>query len=245
MASVHFILQGKGGVGKSLVASMLVQFLRTKTDESLVHCIDTDPVNQTLAGYKEFNAESLNILRDEVIDERSFDKLMEIIFGLPDEDHLVIDNGASSFVPLCAYLTENQAIGLLKDAGHTVYMHSVITGGQAIQDTLRSLRLLFDNAGFKAAEIVTWLNHYFGEVEMNGSRFEDFQIYRDFSERFRALIEIPHRKQSTFGRDLEGVLAEKISFEAAIHSTRSIMERQRLKSWWAAACEVMELAHFV
>ena len=29
MATIHFILQGKGGVGKSFVASMLVQFFKT------------------------------------------------------------------------------------------------------------------------------------------------------------------------------------------------------------------------
>ena len=47
--AVHFILQGKGGVGKSLVAA-IAQYVRTRTDA--VVCFDTDPINQTLTNYR-------------------------------------------------------------------------------------------------------------------------------------------------------------------------------------------------
>ena len=39
--AIHFTLQGKGGVGKSLVASILAQYFRHRGAE--IHCIDTDP----------------------------------------------------------------------------------------------------------------------------------------------------------------------------------------------------------
>ncbi len=45
--AIHLTLQGKGGVGKRLVASVLAQYLREKGKE--VRCIDTDPVNRTFA----------------------------------------------------------------------------------------------------------------------------------------------------------------------------------------------------
>ena len=38
--TVHLILQGKGGVGKSLVAAILVQYFREK--QKVVQCFDTD-----------------------------------------------------------------------------------------------------------------------------------------------------------------------------------------------------------
>lgn len=47
---VHFTLQGKGGVGKSFISSLLIQYLRDKGQ--LVTVVDTDPVNATLTGYK-------------------------------------------------------------------------------------------------------------------------------------------------------------------------------------------------
>ena len=37
-ASVHLILQGKGGVGKSFVSAILAQYFRTKS--APVHCLD-------------------------------------------------------------------------------------------------------------------------------------------------------------------------------------------------------------
>ncbi|CCG42341.1 hypothetical protein PHAMO_380009 [Magnetospirillum molischianum DSM 120] len=42
---------------------------------------------------------------------------------------MVVDNGASTFVPLCSYLLQNEVIPLLAEAGHGVRFHTVITGG--------------------------------------------------------------------------------------------------------------------
>ena len=50
--AIHLTLQGKGGVGKSLVATVLAQYLREKGKD--VRCIDTDPVNRTFAQYRWF-----------------------------------------------------------------------------------------------------------------------------------------------------------------------------------------------
>jgi len=64
-ATVHLSLQGKGGVGKSLVASLLAQYFKHRKGVP-VRCIDADPVNQTLAQYKELDAERLNLLAGRV-----------------------------------------------------------------------------------------------------------------------------------------------------------------------------------
>jgi CO dehydrogenase nickel-insertion accessory protein CooC1 len=62
LSTIHLSLQGKGGVGKSLVASILAQYLlqRGKT----VRCIDTDPVNKTLSQYRGLPAEQSHRLQD-------------------------------------------------------------------------------------------------------------------------------------------------------------------------------------
>src|SRR5580704_6424507 len=54
-ASVHLVLQGKGGVGKSFVSAILAQYFRTKPVP--VNCLDTDPVNATFAQYRVLEAE--------------------------------------------------------------------------------------------------------------------------------------------------------------------------------------------
>src|SRR5580704_13017499 len=130
--SIHLSLQGKGGVGKSLIASILAQYFcdRGRT----VRCIDTDPVNSTMFQYKALDVTRLELLRNGMIDHRGFDTLMERL--LTEDATFVVDNGAATFIPLWSYILENSVVDLLKQAGRSLYVHTVITGGQALLDTL-------------------------------------------------------------------------------------------------------------
>lgn len=109
MASIHMVLQGKGGVGKSMVAATLAQYLRHLGQSPL--CIDTDPVNATFEGYRALDVQRLNILEGDEINTRRFDDLVELVAGAQQD--VIIDNGASSFVPLSHYLVSNQVPALL------------------------------------------------------------------------------------------------------------------------------------
>ncbi|MGX9935346.1 nucleotide-binding protein [Advenella kashmirensis] len=46
MKTVHFVMQGKGGAGKTFTASILAQYLAQKTGKP-IHCFDTDPINKS------------------------------------------------------------------------------------------------------------------------------------------------------------------------------------------------------
>ena len=57
---VNIVLQGKGGVGKSFIASVMAQYYYSKNKTPL--CIDTDPVNATFHGFKALNVKvSFNV----------------------------------------------------------------------------------------------------------------------------------------------------------------------------------------
>src|SRR5689334_11845411 len=157
--TIHLSLQGKGGVGKSLVASILAQYLISRG--LTVRCIDTDPVNRTLTQYQKLDAEPLKLLREGGIDARGFDSLMENI--LTTEATFVIDNGASTFIPLWNYIIENNVRSLLKQADKRLCVHTVITGGQAMADTLKGFAALAETTSDRS--IVIWLNEYFGRIE--------------------------------------------------------------------------------
>src|SRR5687768_8770781 len=62
MNQAHFILQAKGGVGKSLAASVIAQFLRGRGES--VEVVDTDPSNATLFGYKALNVQRLDLMEE-------------------------------------------------------------------------------------------------------------------------------------------------------------------------------------
>lgn len=71
MAKIHMVLQGKGGVGKSMIAAAIAQYKASKGQTPL--CIDTDPVNSTFEGYRALNVQRLNIMDGDEINTRNFD----------------------------------------------------------------------------------------------------------------------------------------------------------------------------
>ena len=238
MGTIHFIQQGKGGVGKSVVAVILYQTLTALGKD--VAAFDTDPVNATLSSYAEFGVTSLDILKNDNIDARAFDQLLDELFYLPEQMHAIVDNGASSFVALGAYIKENALLSLLREQGPQVFFHTVITGGQALGDTLSGLKVLAE--GFPDTPIVVWLNPYFGEIQRDGKGFEQFQIYQDFFSQFQAIITLPQGNKATIGKDLEELFAKRMSFKAGIDSSSSIAVRSRLNRYWQSLIAVVEQA---
>lgn len=229
---VDFILQGKGGVGKSLIASLLAQHYRARGIDPLL-AIDTDPVNATFARYKAYGAEPLNIMDGDDINPRAFDQLIERIVDHGDKgvQAAIIDNGASVFVPICSYMLQNDVVSLLSEAGHTIRIHTVITGGQALADTMQGFVSLARNISH--VSLVVWLNEYFGSPTLDGRKFEDSKAYKDNQQRIHGLVTIPAVKPETFGQDMAKMLKRNQTFDEALTSADySIMERQRLKMVW-------------
>lgn len=225
MAKIHMVLQGKGGVGKSFIAATLAQYLASKGQTPL--CIDTDPVNATFQGYKALNVRRLQILDGDEINPRQFDTLVEWV--APATDDVIIDNGASSFVPLSHYLISNQVPALLQELGHELVVHTVVTGGQALLDTVSGFAQLVGQFP-KEARFVVWLNPYWGPIEYDGKRFDQSKAYQDHRERVSAIVQIPTLKEETYGRDLSEMLQERLTFDEALAmDTLTIMTRQRLK----------------
>jgi len=222
--AIHLSLQGKGGVGKSLIASILAQYFNAR--DKRIQCIDTDPVNRTLFQYKALNVTRLELLRDGSIDPRGFDTLMETL--LTQDTTFVVDNGASTFIPLWNYILENNVVDVLTAAGKQLYVHTVITGGQALLDTLLGFKSLAESNADR--NIIVWLNEYFGRIERDGKKFEDMSAYRESEGKIFGSVHLAKRNQDTFGRDLEEVISQKFTLEEAIkHGPFSIMTKQRLK----------------
>jgi len=223
--AVHFTLQGKGGVGKSLVSALLAQYFGSVGAD--VKCIDTDPVNQTLMNYKALGAQHVKLMEGSKIDERNFDTLMEQL--LSEDGIFVVDNGSASFVPLSNYLIENNAIGMLTEANREVYIHCVVTGGQALLDTLAGFKALAEQT--KTNNIVLWLNEYFGAIEHNGKTFSEMKAYTDHKDKVRGVVRIAKRNQDTFGKDIEEMASRKLTFAEVLNgSDFTIMAKQRIKT---------------
>lgn len=225
MANVHIFLQGKGGVGKSFSATMLAQFLIDSGKE--VICIDTDPVNATFSSYKRFNASYIDLMRDKKINPLKFDEIIEKISVVNEDASVIIDNGASSFITFSDFILENDVPSLLSEMGNILYVHTIITGGDAQDDTVHGFASLVSQ--FKIPLIV-WINPYFGIVERGGKDFEDFKPYKDNRDRVAGIIHLPRLQAETFGVNIGDMLKSRLTFAEAIENAEaSIMTRQRLK----------------
>lgn len=226
MSKVHFVLQGKGGVGKSVTAAFLAQFIGERGGESPTN-IDTDPVNATFHGYKALNVKRLQIMEADEINPRSFDTLIEMIAAAKGD--VIVDNGASSFVPLSHFLISNQVPALLGEMGRELVIHTVVTGGQALLDTISGFNQLVSQFPSEALFVV-WLNPFWGPIEHEGKGFEQMKAYTTNKGRVSAIIQIPSLKKETYGRDLSDMLQERLTFDQAIaQESLTIMTRQRLK----------------
>ena len=225
MANIHMMLQGKGGVGKSLSAAMLAQYMHSKA--ALPLCIDTDPVNATFHGYQALQVRRIELMEDDEINPRGFDALIDLVAQSTGD--AIIDNGASSFVPLSHYLISNQIPALLEELGHQLVVHTVITGGQALLDTVSGFAHLASQFPVQT-RFIAWLNPYWGPVEHEGKGFEQMKAYLANKERLSAIVRLPELKKETFGRDLAGMLQERLTFDEALATPAlTLMTRQRLK----------------
>ncbi|HBN50983.1 MULTISPECIES: conjugal transfer protein TraL [Thalassospira] len=246
MALINITLQGKGGVGKSFINSLLMQYYAKRQIEA--QGFDTDPVNQTLAGYKAFPVKAVKLGdRDDEINPRYFDYLIEDIVALPENAAANIDNGASTFLPLLSYLLESQVLSMLREAGHEVRLHCVLVGGQALDDTLRGLAEVLVHLPDVA--VVVWINEFvYGRVERNRpgmepEGFEQTALFKKNKDRYHSLVRLPELRQSTYGFDIKQMTQARLSFEEAIASPDfKIMQKQRLRTTWGTLFNIMEEA---
>ena len=229
MKTLHLILQGKGGIGKSLTASIIAQYFK-KANRPVV-AIDADPASPTLSAIPDLDAYPINLMDDGDINPRKFDAMMEKIFGAKDDVEIVFDIGTSSYLSFVAYLSNNMAADLLVEEGVRVLIHAPICGGSAFEETISGLGSLLKR--LPAAEFVVWKNEFFGPLERDGKPFEASNIYVSHKDRIIDVLSHPKVQAATFGEDVRVMMQNKMTFDAAIGSSQfNIMARQRLKQIW-------------
>lgn len=198
--SVHLILQGKGGCGKSLIAAVKAQYCQARGYTPING--DTDPVNSTFAQIKGLNAQRILITEGGAVVQRKFDPLFEQIVAL--DRVAVIDNGASTFLPLIKYIKSNEILNLLQASGKRVYIHCVMVGGQAKDDTAQGLLSLLDlvKQSGSNAKIVVWENEFWGIPEFEGKALAEMPWIQDNADVIQGIVKIVDRNSDAFTTDI-------------------------------------------
>lgn len=223
--TVHFILQGKGGIGKTLVSTIIAQYIQEKFPGTL-KCFDTDQENATLAAYKALNVQPVDVMNeDRTINRKMFDKMLLDILA-EDDKNIVIDNGANTFSPLMSYLMENSFIDLLQESGKTVYIHTIIGGGDNLKDTMSGFVSL---AKQTSCPMVIWLNENasWGTTE----NFVQSDIFVKNADNVRGVVLMQGRNSDTFGDDIKRMQKLRLTLSEVLDNDNfNVLERSRLKT---------------
>jgi hypothetical protein len=226
--TVHFVLQAKGGIGKSFVATLLAQHLLNET--GAVRCFDTDQENTTFARYTALGVRHVALADpSRVINPKRFDSLMETL--LVEDGNFVIDTGANTFSNLLAYMVENEVFALLADAGKTSCVHTIVGGGDTLVDTAGGFYAIAQKV--INTRIVLWFNEHFGEIKTaEGKPFTETLAYRQCAARLTGVVTLYRRNPATFGEDIRKLNTRRHTIAQALASTEyTLMEKQRLKTF--------------
>ncbi len=224
MKKIHFILQKRGGLGKTVTASWLAQFF-ISIGES-IEIIDTDPSNATLSSFKALKAQHIQLMEGTVLNEARFDLMMNRILG--EDSSFLIDCGASSFIPLNNYMIENKVVDMILESGKEVYAHIVIAGESHLMDTLSGFAEMVEQMP-EQVKIIIWLNEHFGKIEADGKPFEEMNIYLENQARVDGIVVVPKKSSATFGADIEKMLKNHLTFDEVRHSPEFfVMNKSRI-----------------
>lgn len=198
--TAHFVLQGKGGCGKSLCAAVKSQYLEARGYVPVNG--DTDPVNSTFAQIKGLNVQLVPIADGGVVVQRRFDPLFEAI--LTTKSPAVVDNGASTFMPLLKYIKSNDILSALQMAGKQVFIHTIVVGGQAKDETAQGLLSLIElvKQSRSNAKIVVWENEFWGIPMFKGIALADMPWMKENSDVIQGLVKIVDRNSDAFTSDI-------------------------------------------
>jgi hypothetical protein len=224
--SVHFILQGKGGIGKTLVSTLIAQWIKTK-DAGSLRCYDTDQENTTFSRYRAMEVKHVPVMTEaRTIDPKRFDALMIDI--LEADGNCVIDNGANTFSPLLAYLIENSAFDLLRESGRKVYIHSIVGGGDTLHDTATGFVSTVKSTN---VPIVLWENEHFGLLQTpTGKAFVESPTFHEHASKLTGRVKLAQRNADTFGADVKKMNTGRLTLDEVMQSDKfNIMEKQRIK----------------
>ena len=241
MAKIHLVMQGKGGVGKSLLAFYIAQYVKEKTGEC--HVFDTDPLSATLSRTSSLNARMLNILAPDhiTIIKTAFDDMIEHCVAA-DAD-TVIDIGANSFVPMLEYCDKNGTYDLLEEMGCTCILHSIITGKDFL-NTCRMFGVVMEKTGhLPSVSSVVWLNPFSGPVRHEVRGFNETAVYRDNKHHIKAVLPMPAFSDEMYMPDFLAMMNSGMTFDEVIANPETrVMTRQRIAMMKREVFSVMDRA---
>ena len=218
MAHIHFIGGEKGGVGKSLTARVLAQYMIDKDIPFLG--FDTDRSHGALmrfyAGY------ASPVVMDSV---EALDVIVEAAAEAPDR-RILVDLAAQTHDPLVKWMEDTGVVELAAEMGMPIYYWHVMDSGK---DSVDLLAKLLDRFGSSLQYVLV----------RNQVRGNDFSVLEQSGQQARALD--MGAKVVTLKKLHDGVIQKIDAGSSSFWKARTaqdadsgglgLMDRQRVKMW--------------
>lgn len=193
--AIHFILQSKGGIGKTYIASLMIQYFKSKNKN--VVGIDIDPSTPTLSQFEDLKVERVELIKksgknNSIIQRDDFNNLARVIENKAYTNaDFVVDCGASGYPDVKAFLAGEEILDYFKTLKQPVYFHSILKGGEEKMSTIEEMTDLM--RCFPTVPFIVWLNEFQsdGKVLLDGHPFEDFQVYQEEKDHIIDVIRVP------------------------------------------------------
>jgi hypothetical protein len=228
MAQIHFIGGEKGGVGKSLVARVLAQYLIDHERPFLG--FDTDKSHGALMRFYAGYASPVVVDRYE-----SLDAIVEAAVAAPDRS-ILVDMAAQTQDALTQWMDDSALIELSSELGlGLTYWHVMDSG----RDSVDLLKKLLDRFGSRLNYVLVQ-NHIrgdnFGMLEASGEKKRALELHA-------RIIDIKRLHEASMIK----IDSHSSSFWSATQSTDEhalgLLERQRVKMWLKNAYSEIDTLH--
>jgi hypothetical protein len=228
MTHIHFIGGEKGGVGKSLVARILAQYMIDHERPFLG--FDTDKSHGALMRFYAGYASPV------VVDSyESLDAIVEAAAEEPDRS-ILVDLAAQTQDALTKWMEDSGLIELSSDLGFALNYWHVMDSGR---DSVDLLKKLLDRFGSRLNYVLV-RNHVrgddFSQLDASGERQRALELHA-------AVIDIKRLHEAAMNK----IDSHSSSFWFATQSSEGnalgILERQRVKMWLKNAYAELDTLH--
>ena len=218
MSTIHLIGGEKGGVGKSVVARLLAQYM---IDHEIPFIgFDTDRSHGSLLRfYSDYASPTV------IDDYQSLDAIIETATAQP-EQRILVDLAAQTHHPLALWMEESGVLELMEELGITITYWNVMDSGKDCVDLLDKLLTQFG----------TRLNYVLVQNRLRDDNFNilEFSGVKDRALAFDAKVMTLKRLHAPVMTKID---SNSYSFWAAKNkdadslSALGLLERQRVKIW--------------
>ena len=227
--SIHLFLAHKGGVGKTTLSALLAEWMLGKGVAPVVYDADARNRDACISQYKALNARRLDNLLvqredgTEHINEAGFESLLESL--MEEQGPHLVDTGANTYTNWMSYVGELSLADELESVGKTVFVHTIIAGGEMCEETVRGLEEIAER--MPSWKIVVWVNEYKSPAKLRGGEhFLESAPFVALSSRLQAVIRMPEVSMTT--RDALDLLGPLHLLVAEVKADPTVSTQKRI-----------------